>query len=88
MKRDSGMKGRGERSRGTEILIDDTFTKIKPTEPFWKIPLLILGSLITCLYHLVYYFILHVYKGSGERLHYMGGYEYNSLPVILCIFIP
>ncbi len=58
------------------------------TDSPWKIPLLVLGSLIPCLHPLVYYCILHVYKGSGDRLHCMGGYEYNSPPVIQCIFIP
>ena len=39
----------------------------------WKIPLLLRGSLITYLYRLVYYSILHC----------MGGYEDNSPPAIL-----
>ena len=30
----------------------------------------LLGSLITCLYRLVYYYILHVYKGSGDCLRW------------------
>jgi hypothetical protein len=33
MKRDNGMKGQGDRSRGIEILMSDTFVKIKPTDP-------------------------------------------------------
>ena len=33
MKRDSGMKGRDERSRGMEILIAEALAKIKPSEP-------------------------------------------------------
>ena len=62
--------------------------QVQPTSLPWKIPSLLLGSLIACLHHLVYYCILHVYKGSGDRLHCMGGYEYNSPPAILSIFIP
>ncbi len=33
MKRDNGMKGQDERSRGIEILMSDVFVKIKPTDP-------------------------------------------------------
>ena len=61
---------------------------VQPTSLPWKIPLLLLGSLFASLHRLFYYCILHVYKGSGDRLHCMGGYEYNSPPDILCIFIP
>ena len=52
--------------------------QVQPTSLPWKIPSLLLGSLIACLHHLVYYCILNVYKGSGDRLHCMGGYEYNK----------
>ena len=34
MKRDSGIEDQDDRSRGIEILMSDTFMKIKPTEPF------------------------------------------------------
>ena len=34
MKRDSGMEGREERSKGIEIRIADAFVIIKPTAPF------------------------------------------------------
>ena len=34
MRRGKGMNDRDERSRGTEIHIVDTFTIIKPIEPF------------------------------------------------------
>ena len=34
MKRERGMKGRDERTRGIEICISDDFTMIKPTAPF------------------------------------------------------
>ena len=65
-----------------------------------KIPLLILGSLITCLHHLVYYYILHVYKSSRDRLHYMGGDEctqfishsihliFHRIPIHPCSYLP
>ena len=33
MKHDSGIKVRDDRSRGIEILIPDTFSKINPTDP-------------------------------------------------------
>jgi hypothetical protein len=33
MKRESGMKGGMDRSRGTEMLIPETLDKIKPTDP-------------------------------------------------------